>query len=274
MIASGDLLGPAFRELNAAVQLFNETSHSEEVGRALLVSIGELAQIAGWVASDAGQHERAERAYRLGLSAAREAGDRPLAANLAGSLAYQLSNTGDEHDGLTLARAALDEAGSDAPGRSRALFFDRVAWGSTMAGDAQSALRALGEAHAALANEGPEKPPAWAYWVTSEELDVMDARCFTELRRPLRAVPLLTEVLGRYDATHTRELALYLSWLAVALVDANEPEEAAAATRRMLDLATDFASERTSERARVVLAKLEPFMDVPQVRELLRDHAA
>ncbi|MEU0483712.1 hypothetical protein ABZ260_31555 [Streptosporangium sp. NPDC006013] len=37
-----------------------------------------------------------------------------------------------------------------------------------------------------------------------------EARAYTELRRTLRAVPLLTEVLTRYDATHVRELALYL----------------------------------------------------------------
>ncbi|MFI0370445.1 hypothetical protein ACH35V_21480 [Actinomadura sp. 1N219] len=97
----------------------------------------------------------------------------------------------------------------------------------------------------------------------------MDARVYTELRKPLRTVPLLQEVLSRYDSTHTRELALYLSWLAVVLVDANEPEEAARAARQMLDLSADFASDRTAQRARIVLTKLEPFRDIPEVREVL-----
>ncbi len=35
------------------------------------------------------------------------------------------------------------------------------------------------------------------------------------------------EVLARYDVIHAREVALYLSWLAVAYADANEPEAAA-----------------------------------------------
>ncbi len=102
----------------------------------------------------------------------------------------------------------------------------------------------------------------------------MDARVYTELRKPLRAVPLLQEVLSRYDTTHTRELALYLSWLAVALIDANEPEEAAQTAHRMLELTRDFASERTSERARLVLTKLEPYRDLPEVRHVLDIHAA
>jgi hypothetical protein len=101
----------------------------------------------------------------------------------------------------------------------------------------------------------------------------MESRVYTELRRPLRAVPLLRGVLGEYDATHTREMALYLSWLAVAYADANEPEEAAATAERMLTLSADLSSERTAERGRVVLARLAEFRDVPEVRAVLESAA-
>ncbi|MEU8796159.1 helix-turn-helix transcriptional regulator [Spirillospora sp. NPDC048819] len=274
VIAGGDLLAPALRELDGAVRLYRETTHSEETGRSLLSSIGEIAQIAGWIASDAGEHDQAARAYRLGVSASREAGDFALVGNLAGSLAYQLSNTGHEDDGLSLARAALEAAGPDAPAKARALYLDRVAWAHTKAGDAQPAMRALAEAHEAMGAEDLQESPDWAYWVSPEELDVMDARVYTELRKPLRAVPLLQEVLSRYDSTHARELALYLSWLAVALVDANEPEEAAKTARRMLDLSADSASDRTTQRGRVVLSKLERYRDIPEVCEVLDTYAA
>lgn len=100
----------------------------------------------------------------------------------------------------------------------------------------------------------------------------MDARVFTELHRPLRAVPLLSRALERYDATHTRELALYLSWLAVAYADANEPEAAADIARRMFELSADVASDRTSERGRVVLGRLAEFEDVPEVAAVLAGH--
>ncbi|MBD0746384.1 transcriptional regulator [Streptomyces sp. CBMA152] len=277
VIAGGDLVRPALRELRSAVRLYREGTHPGAVGRELLCQIGELAQISGWIASDAGQHAEAERIYRLGLSAARQAEDHTLAGNLAGSLAYQLSNTGREVEGLDLARAALDGAGSDPPPKARALYLDRVAWAHTKAGgaeNAQHAMRALGEAGVALAqdSEGVESP-AWLYWVDAGELLVMESRVYTELRRPLRAVPLLRNVLGRYDATHTRELALYLSWLAVAYADANEPEEAAATAERVISLSADVASERTAQRVRVVLTRLAPYADVPEVRAVL-DRAA
>ncbi|WP_346770401.1 helix-turn-helix transcriptional regulator [Streptomyces sp. N502] len=274
VLAGGDLISPALRELKSAVKLYREGSHSDEVGRALLSQIGELAQIAGWIASDAGRHEEAERIYKLGMSAAQQAEDRTLVGNLTGSLAYQYSNTGQEQEGVALARAALDQTGEDAPAKARALYLDRVAWAHTKANEAQPAMRALGEASEALAEDGEgRESPQYLYWVDAGELQVMDSRVYTELKRPLRAVPLLREVLARYDATHTRELALYLSWLAVALADANEPEEAAATAQRVITLSADVASERTAERVKVVLQRLEEYRDVPEVREVL-DEAA
>lgn len=268
VLAGGDLIRPALRELRSAVRLFQDSTHTEPVGREFLGQIGELAQIAGWVASDAGQHAEAERIYRLGLSAAHQAGDSTLAGNLLGSLAYQTTNTGDVREGLTMARAALDAA-REAPPRAQALYLDRVAWAHAKNDEAQPAIRALGEAGEALSQHGEEEEPGYLYWVDAGELQVMEARVYTELRRPLRAVPILRDVLTRYDATHTRELALYLSWLAVALADANEPEEAAATAERVVTLSAGITSERTADRVRVVLDRLTEYGDVPEVRALL-----
>jgi hypothetical protein len=115
VLAGGDLLGPAFRELEAAVRVHCESTHNEDVNRALLTIIGEMAQIAGWIASDAGQHGRAADTYRLGISAAQEAGDGTLESNLVGSLAYQMTNVGDPAEAVSVAQAAVDAAGSSAP---------------------------------------------------------------------------------------------------------------------------------------------------------------
>ncbi len=142
--------------------------------------------------------------------------------------------------------------------------------GHTKAGEAQPAMRALGEAGEALAADGAGvESPAYLYWVDAGELRVMESRVYTELRRPLRAVPLLRDVLSRYDTTHTRELALYLSWLAVALADANEPEEAAATAERVITLSETVTSDRTAARVRVVRERLEGYRDVPEVRAVL-----
>lgn len=265
VIPGKDLIEPAFREFELAVHTAKEGTFSESVGRRLLSTVGELAQITGWIAHDAGQHRRAEDTYRVGLSASREAGDAVLSGQLLGTLGYGLSNTGSEIDGLALALAALDEAGDDAPPRTRALFWDRVAWGHTKVGDASAATRALGEAEQALGQHGEEDEPPWVYWVDANELAIMEARVFTELAKPLRAVPLLTDTLARYDPTHVREFTLYQSWLAVALTDANEPETAAHVLMQMLTASANLGSDRLAERTRVVLRKLEPHHGIAEV---------
>ncbi|MFS8201970.1 helix-turn-helix transcriptional regulator [Streptomyces sp. CWNU-52B] len=278
VLAGGDLIRPALRDLRRAVRLYRESAHTSEVGRRLLRQIGELAQIAGWIDSDAGQHEEAERIYRLGMSAAGQAEDYTLAGNLAGSLAYQMSNTGRVAEGLILAWAALNDARAEAPPKARALYMDRVAWAHTKAGgleNGQQAVRALGEAGQALSEDSEGAvSPAYLYWVDAGELRVMESRVYTELHRPLRAVPLLREVLSEYDATHTREMALYLSWLAVALADAHEPEEAAAVAERVIALGSGTPSEKVAERVRVILGRLRECADVPEVAALLAEHSA
>lgn len=265
VMAGGDLIAPALRELRSAVKLYREGTHTEEIGRALLAQIGELAQIAGWIASDAGQQDEAERIYRLGLSAAQQADDVTGVGNLSGSLAYMWANNGQADRAVELARAGLSD---DAPPKARALHWDRVAWAHTQANEAKPAIRALGEAREALEQDHGDNPP-FLYWVSQDELTVMEARVYTELHRPLRAVPILTEVLARYDATRARELALYLSWLAVAYADANEPEEAAATAQRVISMSADVASDRTAERIKVVLDRLREYDDVPEVRTVL-----
>lgn len=267
VLAGGDLLGPVFRELQASVRVLRESTQTEAVRRELLRAVAELAQIAGWVASDAAD-SRTERTYRLGLDLAREAGDTALAAQLAGSLGYHLVNNGRIPEGVALSVAAVTEAGLEAPGKTRALFHDRAAWAYTQAGDAQAAMRSLGNAHEALGEDAGDAP-GWAYWVNEAEVEIMDARVYTELRRPLRAVPLLSRVLREYPATSTRERALYESWLAVAYVDANEPEQAAHIAARVIALSGDVASARASDRVRVVLSRLAEYSKVPEVHDVL-----
>lgn len=162
----------------------------------MLAQIGEIAQIAGWIASDTGQYGRAEQAYRLGISAAREAGDSTLVGNLAGSLAYQWSNTGRERESVALANAALAEAGPHAHPKAQAVFFDRLAWAHTSAGEAQPAMHALEQAHEALANVEAEEAPSWAYWVCEDELRVMDARGLADANEPEQAAQEAPRILS------------------------------------------------------------------------------
>ncbi|WP_282695731.1 hypothetical protein [Streptomyces sp. CC208A] len=130
--------------------------------------------------------------------------------------------------------------------------------------------RALQAARKAL-DEAPEGEPQphWSAWVDHQELDIMAGRCWAELKRPLRSVPVLSRALDAFPDEHARDKSLYLSWLAEAYITAGEVEQAAAITRRALELSTDVASIRPRQRIDVVLAHLRPYSDVAEVREVL-----
>lgn len=97
----------------------------------------------------------------------------------------------------------------------------------------------------------------------------MTGRCWTELRRPLRAVPVLEKALEAYDDRHARDKALYLSWLADSYLAAGEVEQAAAVTGRALDLSAGVASVRPRQRLEPVLQQLDGHRTLPVVAEVL-----
>jgi transcriptional regulator with XRE-family HTH domain len=258
VLGGGDLHDLVRTELRSTLDAMREATYTAETGRVLLSAVADLCQLAGWVAADAGLCRRAERYYLGGVSAAHAARDAPLAANLLSSLAYQLANVGDPREAVLLAVSAHRAAERHAAPLGRVLLLERVAWANARLGDVRATERALGAAGEEFAGTEPADGPPWAYWLTGDEVDVMAARCLTELRRPRPAIELLTPVVARYDATHARELALYLSWLAEAHVYAGEVDQAAAVAARVVELSAGVASARSRERVQLLRRLLLP----------------
>jgi tetratricopeptide (TPR) repeat protein len=238
----------AVRELSATVDLIREAAYSEAVGRALLSALGELCQIAGWMTSDAGRPGEATRYYLMGVRAAHAAGDPDGAASNLSSLAYQESNLGDPGRAVLLAASAARGAERTASAAGRAIVAERLAWACARAGEPRDVDRALGEADEAYAERRPPEAPQWTYWLDEVEMAVMAGRCWTQLCRPLRAVPVLEAAIRGYGADRARESALYLSWLAEAYLQAGEVEQAADAALRALDLDRRAGSVRSTAR--------------------------
>ncbi|MFF5232799.1 helix-turn-helix domain-containing protein [Dactylosporangium sp. NPDC000521] len=245
-------------EVTATADLLQSGSYAEDVGRRLLIALGELCQVAGWVASDAGRHSDAERLYLNGLRAAHAGGDRAGAANNLSSLSYQMANVGDPRDAVVLARSASCDAKHHTSATTRALLLERVAWAHARAGDAHACDRTLAAVERELEHQRPDGDPVWVYWLSAEEVEIMAGRCWTELRRPLRAVPILERATAGYGADIARETTLYLTWLAEAFVQAHEVDQAASAATRALRLARVARSDRATERVEVLRRVLEP----------------
>lgn len=261
-------------ELDATAGLLREGTHSEAVGRRLLAATADLCQLAGFVAEDAGRIVDARRYYLAGMRAAHAAGDAASAANCLSTLSYLEASIGDRREAVTLARSAYTGGRPGAEATGQALLLERVAWAHARAGEASLAERALDMVEEVYATRDPSASPPWAYWLTSDEVEIMAGRVWTELRRPLRAVPILERVITGYGPEVPRESSLYLTWLAEGLLQAGEVERAADAAGRALDMARRAQSHRAARRvAEVRRLLVEAAPSSVAVREFLDSSA-
>ncbi|WP_254407277.1 XRE family transcriptional regulator [Streptomyces sp. GMY02] len=268
VLGGGDTYRVYLGEYQATKALLRTASYTEDTGRALLSVLAEQAQQAGWAAFDAGREADAAGLYQDSYQAATEAGDTDLAGNALAFLAYQ-TVPGDRRTGVEIATRSCETIGPDAPAGVRALLHERKAWACAVAGLASQTESALESAEAALRDAGSAPQPDWVAWVDPTELQIMSGRCWTELRRPLRAVPVLENALARYDDSHARDKALYLSWLADAYLSGGEVEQAASVTSRALDLSHGVASVRPRHRLAPVLKRLGAHRGLPAVDDAL-----
>lgn len=261
-------------ELAATAELLREASFTEQVGRRLLAVVSELCQIAGWITSDAGRHGEARRLYLAGARAGHAAGDRPGAASNLSSLAYQIANVGDPREAVLLARSAYRGAAEQASSTTRALLLERLAWAEARAGDVDPAARALDQVDDLFEDRDPETDPPWVYWLNRDEIDVMQGRVWTQLHRPLRAVPTLEAAIAAYGKQDApRERALYLTWLAESLIQGHEVDRAAATALEALLLSRQAHSARVAARLRDLCRLLAPFRGTASVAEFLQECA-
>ncbi|WP_326697902.1 hypothetical protein OG909_11500 [Streptomyces sp. NBC_01754] len=184
--------------------------------RRLTALLAEQAQQAGWAAFDGGRTRDAVDLYDESRAAAQDAQDPDLYGNSLAFLAYK-TLADDRRTAVAFAQDSCATITTRTPSTVCALLYERLAWACAVDGRPAGTERALTSARQALedAQEG-EPQPDWSVWVDHTELDIMTGRRWTELRRPLRAVPVLTEALCRFSDGHARDKALYLSWLADA----------------------------------------------------------
>jgi len=266
-IGGGDLHELVEKELRAAIYLAKQAAYTEAPGRRLLAVIGDLCQVAGWVVTDAGATAAAERYYTGGIRAAYAADDPALAANLISLLSYLYSNVGRRDDAVLLAHTAYEGTKGRASATAAALLHERIAWAHARAGHLPQTQQALDAAECLFSRRSPADDPGWVYWLNDEEMQIMAGRCYTELRRPSRAEPLLRAALAHYSDDLAREASLYASWLADSYVQVGEIEEAAAQASRSLVLSTRVNSFRCRERRRLLWVKLGPHRQARAVRQ-------
>ncbi len=237
----------------------------------LFSAVGDLADVAGYLAVDVGAHEQADRVYRFALACAEQAGNWPLRAEILSSRAQHAIRTGQPDEGLTLAEQGLVRADRlTAAGRSL-LHIDRARALATMR-RIQDTLSAVGTADDHFAHFTPEdEPPCMAFYNDATHA-LGTGRSLAELailgRDPGEATDRLTAAAAETPAGHARAQAIRLTGLASLTMATGDPLQAAAIGHAALDAAGPIRSRRVVEELRELARHAAPHQHLDEVAHL------
>jgi tetratricopeptide (TPR) repeat protein len=217
--------------------------------RERLTLIASMAQLSGWVAADAGAPDAALSAFRLGLRAAEQGGDRPLAGHIVGGLAQLTAEDGDARAALRLARSAQRRAGATASSGVRSLLALRLAYAAAVGGLRRECEEALAVAERAAAQRDTRLDPDWLYWLDEAHFAALIGRCHAALGRPATARPLLESAL-RTKRVRFRAAGIIGATLATVRLEAGDLDGACAAATDALIACVQSGSMRAATALR------------------------
>lgn len=251
-------------QLASVAQVLRDGRQARPIKARLLAAVGEMGQLAGWMAHDSQRHGLAQRHWFTALRAAHRIGDRPLAAHILADIAVQTSRT-DSEQAIVIAEAATRVA-ERSPATVRASVASRQAYCYAAAGRRAEFGHAYASARTLLDRRNDAVEPAFMYYLTDAHLDCQAGYAMVAMgRRQLRlgdrgGRTILVdghELLrrGAYDAANdspSARRALYEgAWLALGHVALGDMEQAF----MLADRAASRLSEVRSPRSSALLAQ-------------------
>lgn len=242
------------QDLHWAASLASTATYDPETGTALFRVLAELAQLAGWVATDLGQRALGQRFLLAALRFAHAAADTELAAAIVSCLSYLALWMHSPADAVRLIRLGRQRSAGHPSPITAALLASREARAHASSGSAAECAQVLDDAAGLLGAQAasPDPPPSWAYWVTDAVLVADAGRSWLEAGHPGQAIPLLQDGLRLFGESQPRNRLLHGISLAQAMLLTRQADGAVQA----VDQALTLTAGRDSDRVRSRLAEL------------------
>ena len=254
--------------MNSYVLPLTKENHEENIQRAIYEAAAEQAYLVGWMAYDDGQHGLAERYLIQSLRLANASGNAVLGAHVLAGMSDQANLLGHPQEALMLARAGRSGITvTDSPACMADL---HVLESRALAAlqDARGASAAIVRAEAAFERVVPEDEPEWARFIDLPYIFGEAAQSFRDLREPDQSQRFATESARvAKQQGRARRGALSHAALAVAALNRNDVETAAAIGLHVVDLAGSVNSSRCIEAVRDLQRRLRPYASVFEVQE-------
>jgi hypothetical protein len=238
------------QDLRWAASLASTAAYDQETGAALFGVLAELAQLAGWVATDLGQRALGQRYLLSALRFAHIAGDTELATAIVSCLSYLALWMDSPADAVKLIRMARQRSARQASAATAALLASREARAHASHGATAECALALEEAASLFGGQSasPILSPLWAYWVTEAVLVADAGRSWLEAGAPDKAIPLLQSGLRLFGDSQPRNRLLHGVSLAQSMLLTRQVDGAVQATDQALTLTASQDSDRVRSR--------------------------
>ncbi|HEY0496719.1 MAG TPA: hypothetical protein VGD48_13335 [Kutzneria sp.] len=243
-------LGLVLQDLRWTLALAQSSAYGREDGVRLHRVIAELAQLAGWLALDTGEHTQAQTLFLTALRAARTAEDCPLGAYVLSCMGYQSFWAGNAQHAVRLLQTACTGTSECSTSMVRALLFSRLARALALHGDERGCEEAIATSEQAWATRDGLIRPRWSYWVGSATLLGDAGRARFDLGKRSAAEADLDRVVRVIGDTQPRNRSLHLTSLAEVRIASGDVDGAAAAACEAVGLLSRIDSMRTRCRLR------------------------
>ena len=232
--------------LRLILEILDNASYTEPVGKGLYAVAAEFAEQAGFLAYDLNRHALAQRFWIAGLHAAHSSGDHAVGANILACMSQQ-ARYRDPRDALRLVESGLLGAQHLTPAVA-ARMHGRLAETAASAGEATTANHALEAMFTHTATIDPAVEPPWIYWWSESEAHYHAGQTALALNNPRQAETHYRHALTHLNPAIPRGRGVLLPQLALARLHLGELEGACRAAAEAGTLARKLGSQRIRTR--------------------------
>ncbi len=230
--------------------------------RALTIAAGETAALAGWVAWDLGETNKADAYYKVTSECASTAGHPPLRAL---ALTYASYGAPTPKEKLRLLSQAAQDVRGHGNATAAAWVLGRHAEEAAALGDDTGALRALDRARFAYDFADHTREQAWVRFVTPYRMDSLALSVYGQLGRS-ELTATATTAIERLGDDLPDGGVVVLGDLAAALLRGGDVDQGVYVTRQFAAASQAKPNTMGKERARTIAAWL------PDNQRELADH--
>lgn len=219
--------------------------------REVYATVGELAEIAGWLFYDADQQDVMRRMNHEALYYLRWTGHRSLELLTLQNISMQAEYLNRPSEALHIVQSVL-ETGRLSP-RMESLFLARGAHALAQQQQRAEALRWFQKATALYLDGLRDDDPAWAYWVDERQFAWFEAVLYAELGERDKPAAIFAEALATSPQHRARGIYSRSVYLFESLINARDWQEAEQLVSKLAPYISEVGSGRTASILRKTL---------------------